>query len=322
MRSLAILFALSTLAGCIEGELARKSIVAQWRAMSITATPPIARPGDDVRFDPLVVSPDGEHVTHGVGGVRFEWALCIRPDDPPGLGGLQYDPEDPTEGCDAADMRLDEFLVPAEDGSLMVPGFLSEAIWPEPGEVSEAARTLFGEDVSPEFVEQLLTTVGILVTVQLSVYQGDERVIRAYKRIVLVDRAEPGTNPPEPRFQIGDAWVSGREVEAPWTCEPEDGVRPVLPRNQGVIISPDPNDEDWLETYFVLDITATITEVSERPYYSFLSTAGSFDQETTRAPIREEIWTTPEDPGVYPLWVVVRDGHAGMTACRTEVEVE
>mgnify|MGYP000078389882 CR=1 FL=1 len=46
---------------------------------------------------------------------------------------------------------------------------------------------------------------------------------------------------------------------------------------------------------------------------------GSFDPEITLAPERATVWTTPRDAGVYPLWVVVRDGHLGTSGCRVGV---
>ena len=186
---------------------------------------------------------------------------------------------------------------------------------------SPASENPFGDRLSPELIQRLLSTVGVILTVQLTILQDGEEMMRAYKRITVVDRDPLGTNPPEPRYQIGDRWVSGRDVDEPWTCLPEDGETPVLEAGAQVILSPDTDDEGWRETYYVLDITGSITEGLERPYYSWLSTDGTFDQETTRAPVREEIWIAPEEPGEYPLYMVVRDGHGGMTACRTQVEV-
>jgi hypothetical protein len=321
LRAIAIA-ALATLAGagCIEGDLAPKSIVARWRVLAIQASHPEARPGDDVTFQPLVVTPDGEHATHGENGITFEWVACVRAEEPPGLGGIQYDPESPTEACGAAMLRME--LETGADGSAVLPGFVSEFLWPDPGEVNDAFREMFGGALPPDAVTRLLTSVGIQVTVELIIRGDGAPIMSAYKRIMLVDREELGTNPPPPRFQIGDAWIGGRDVPEPWTCVPEDGVRPAIPRDQSVILSPDPDDEFWRDTYYVLDITGSIVAVEERPYYSFLSTAGAFDQEITRAPVREEIWRAPAEPGVYPLWLVVRDGHGGMSACRSEVEVE
>lgn len=310
---------LTLASGCIEGELDRKSIVNRWRVLAIQADRPEARPGMDVRFDALVVTPEGQHAAHRSDGVLFDWVACVRMEGAPGLSGLQYSPEDPSEACGAADTSMG--LTTAEDGSATISGELTDALWPDPEDLSSAAREVFGDRVTPELIERLLSTVGIIVTVQLTIREGGEEAMRAYKRITLVDRESLGTNPPEPRYRIGEQWISGRDVEEPWTCLPEDGEMPVVQPGAEVILSPDPEDEGWRETYFVLDIAGVITEVSERPYYSFLSTDGAFDQETTRAPVREEIWLSPEDPGVYPLWLVVRDGHGGMTACRTRVEV-
>lgn len=320
-RFVTLLLLAATTSGCIEGELDRKSIVNRWRVLAIQASLPEARPGMDVVLAPLVVTPEGEHAAHGVDGVRFRWFACIRAEQVPGLGGVQYDPEDPSDACGAADPRLRMELDAREDGSALVEGEVTDLLWPDPDMLSEAAREMFGEAISPEVVARLLSTVGIQLTIELVVAQDGEEIMRAYKRITLVDRETLGTNPPEPRYRIGDVWISGRGVDAPWTCEPEEGEMPTLQGREEVILSPDPDDEGWREGYWVLDITGALTQVRERPYYAFLSTDGAFDQEVTRAPIREEIWRAPEEPGTYPLWLVVRDGHGGMSACRTMVEV-
>ncbi len=315
-------FALATLVlgGCIEGELDRRSIIDRWRVLAIQADHPEARPGMDVTFRPLVVTPDGAQALHGQDGVRFEWVACVRPEEPPGLSGLQYDPEDPSEACGAARIRLD--LTTAGDGSATLPGSVTALAWPAPGEASAEASEIFGDAIDPAVVARLLETVGLLLTVELTVEEDGEHIMTAYKRITLVDREDLGTNPPPPRVRVGDTWVTGRDVAEPWTCEPEDGTAPVLPPDEEVVLAPDPDDDGWREEYWVLDITGTLTQVRERPYYAFLSTDGTFDQEITRAPIREELWVTPEEPGDYPLWLVVRDGHGGMSACRATVGVE
>lgn len=309
---------LALTAGCIEGELDRKSIINRWRVLAIQADRPEVQPGMDVRFDALVVTPEGERAVHGEEGVRFDWVVCLRMEETPGLSGLQYSPEDPSEACGAVDVIT---LSTEDDGSATLDGATVEALWPDADMLSEEAEEVFGGRISPELIRELLSTVGVIVTSELTVREGGEEIMRAYKRITVVEREELGTNPPEPRFQVDDRWISARDVDEPWTCLPEDGEMPVVDAGEQVVISPDPDDESWRETYFVLDITGTITEGTERPYYSFFSTDGTFDQEVTRAPVREEIWVAPEDAGLYPLWVVVRDGHGGMTACRTQVEV-
>ena len=315
------LVALAACAGCIEGELDPKSIVNRWRVLAMEPSHPEARPGQDVSFRALVVTPDGDHASHGENGVLFGWIACIRAEDAPGLSGAQYDPEDPSEACGAAPPELRSRIPTEDDGSMVIPGTLTESLWPDAGEINDAISEMFGNAIPPELVHQLLTTVGIQVTVELLISQDGEHIMSAYKRFMLVDREMLGTNPPEPRYQVGGAWISGRDVDEPWTCEREEGGETVLSPDREIVISPDPDDEFWRETYYVLDITGTINEARERPYYSFLSTAGSFDQETTRAPVREEIWRTPADPGTYPLWLVVRDGHGGMSACRHDVSI-
>ncbi|MBZ0121149.1 MAG: hypothetical protein K8H88_29405, partial [Sandaracinaceae bacterium] len=59
----------------------------------------------------------------------------------------------------------------------------------------------------------------------------------------------------------------------------------------------------------------------ESAYYAWYSTAGAFDADITQRPERDVEWTAPVIPGVYPIWLVVRDGHLGASYCRAEIEV-
>ena len=81
-------------------------------------------------------------------------------------------------------------------------------------------------------------------------------------------------------------------------------------------------EEPWLEDYQVIDARGELQERTERAFYSWFSTGGEFDQNVTKSPLRNQIWRTPATPGTYPLWLVVRDGHGGASACDLEVEIE
>jgi hypothetical protein len=84
----------------------------------------------------------------------------------------------------------------------------------------------------------------------------------------------------------------------------------------------DEGEVDWRERYEVIDLTGRFLTLSEQPYYAWYSNAGRLDQEQTTEPADEELWRAPSVPGRHALWLVVRDGHAGSSACRIDVAVE
>ena len=80
--------------------------------------------------------------------------------------------------------------------------------------------------------------------------------------------------------------------------------------------------EDWLESYRVLDARGELQERAERAFYSWYATGGDFDRQVTRSPLRNQLWTAPREPGANRLWLVVRDGHGGTSACGMDVTVD
>jgi len=340
ITALLTVFALGA-SGCLDDTLQKRSIVAQWRVLAIVAEGPVARFGEDVRFEALVVDPEGERALHGVDGVEYRWSLCVRPERVPGLGGLQYDPESPSQGCGASELpeelraRLEEILFTSADGSFTVPALLTATLLESLPAVVDASG------FPPELIESILATTGIPLVVELRVSRDGQETIVAFKRFLLTTaEGTLGTNPPPPRFRIctdrascqtapidGDTWLAGVEGET-FRCAPEDGATPVVDAGAEVILDPEhgaPGGLDalppWLEEYQVLDIRGELLTVEERAYYSWFSTGGAFDQEITRSPVEQEIWRAPAEAGTYPLWLGVRDGHGGTSACRAEIEV-
>lgn len=304
------------LAACDTGfEL--RSAVTRPRILAMVASSPEAAPGEDVTVDALVFDPEGR-------ALELRWSMCTTADvaggfGPPGFGAMggTADP-----GCDEASMFTTP--LPTMGFSTVVPGTCASPA--EPWRCTEGIVQLFTSIAAmgalpPDVVEQLVSTVGVTVTVNLDVYIEGEHVERGFKRIAVTRRTPPTTNPPAPRFRVGNVWVSGRGVTEPFTCVPEDGVAPVVPALAEVSLEPDLDDEAWFETFPIVGLDGTVIEGSENAFYSWFSTGGSFSPPLTVAPERETTWTTPQEPGVYPLWLVVRDGHLGMSACRVDVEV-
>ena len=317
--------------GCLDDTLERRSIVAQWRILAIVAEGPVARFGEDVRFEALVVDPEGERALHGVDGVEYRWGLCVRPERVPGLSGLQYDPEVPSQACGASELpeelraRLEEILVTNDDGSFLVPGLLTGALLDALPAVVDATG------FPPELIESLLATTGIPIVVDLRVSRNSEEVIVGFKRFLLTTAGGPlGQNPPPPRFRIcpdretcraaptaADQWISGVDGES-FRCAPETGATPVVEAGAELILDP---EHGVVPVVLASSGEPVLLDVEESAYYSWFSTDGAFDQEITRSPVEQEIWRTPREPGTYPLWLAVRDGHGGTSACRAEIEV-
>ena len=156
---------------------------------------------------------------------------------------------------------------------------------------------------------------------EVEAFRDGELIAFGFKRFAITQRASPTTNPPPPRFSVGDVWLSARGGGDPHVCAPEEGARPVVEAEAEVTITPEEGEEAWLEPYPVFALGNEIQLNEEQAYYSWFVTAGEMDDDVTQRPEREVIWTAPEEPGVYPLWLVVRDGHLGMSYCRAEIEV-
>ncbi len=304
---------------CSGTSFAPSEIIKTWRPLAIVADPPEAAPGQDVTFHALLSDPDGVDVIDPSSrGLTYTWTACFRADSPGPISGAQYNATEPAEGCDPGAEGV-VALETLPDGVGRVDGTATAAFFSH----LDVLAAALGGQITPAQVQQIADQVGFPLTVQLTVTQGDKVLMRAYKRFIVSTRDTPNTNPPPPRFQIGKdgPWVSGRGVSAPFECDPEDGTTPVIDAGAKVILGPATDDDSWRETYEVLDIRGSIVPEQEGAFYNWYGTAGAFDQDVTYAPVRDNVWTTPKTPGTYPLWLVVRDGHGGTSACRTEVEV-
>jgi hypothetical protein len=145
------------------------------------------------------------------------------------------------------------------------------------------------------------------------------KLIRATKRVLISENPEPHTNPPPPRFMFGDHAIIA-DPERPLVCVRDDG-EPVT-AGPGERIELAPEEEDWFETYSILTARGELREREERAFYSWYATAGALNSGSTKSPLRNNLWRLPALPGDYPLWIIVRDGHGGTSACELTVTVE
>jgi len=324
MRSIVvamIAWALGT--GCIDDTLAPRSIVASDRVLAVVADRPIVGPGTDVRLSVMAVDEEGEPLVHGSDGISMQWSSCVREERVLALSGAQYEPDVASAGCGG---RLSIDLETDTDGSAVLPGLVTAAA------VAQIPMLAEGLGLPPELIATILEQSGVPITLQVRILRDDELRVTAFKRVLLTTREGEvlGTNPDPPRFRIDERWMSASGVTEAFRCVAEDGAVPSVGAGQNIILDPeevilDPTpeqeDETWIERYTVLSVEGRFAEQWEAAFYSWFSTDGSFDQGVTRAPADEEIWTAPTETGTYPLWLVVRDGHGGTSACRTDVEV-
>jgi hypothetical protein len=291
------------LGGCIQ-PLDPASIVRTPRILAIVAEPPEARPGQDVVFRAMIAIPDG-----AARPLSLRWTSCVDPERLLAASGIRVD-LGPDRPCDEA--------ILAEDEPYVVAGERTQAAI---GELRMLAG--FG-GFNRQLVDRLVGTVGLAYEVDVEVRDAAGTVLVAgYKRGAITTRDPPTTNPPPPAFRLdATAIVATGEL---FRCAAEDGsivraaagsqveLAPILPEGA--------EEEPWLETFPIIDYTGGLLEGRENAYYSWFATAGSWTRETTRPPERSTVWRTPQEPGPQTLWLVVRDGHLGTSACRLEVEV-
>ena len=283
-------------AGCEGPDFAPSSIVRAPRVIAAVATPAESTPGQDVRLSTVVASPDP--VDHAV-----EWEIDL------GVPALAAAAGQTLEGAP----RVVRFEV--VDGVARLPGEETRAAMDALSAAIDDAPLGTPEGV----VRYVYETVGLTLLARFTLRVNGEIAMEGFKRIALSPAPSRLTNPPPPRFRVGEAWLSARSGD-PTVCAPEGDVPRVAP-GETVTLSPEP-DEDWLETFPALDLEGQVITGREDAYYSWFSTAGDFGFETTRPPGRDTEWTAPMDPGEVPIWLVVRDGHLGASACLGMIRVE
>jgi hypothetical protein len=251
--------------------------------------------------------------------VDISWRACGSFDSGGTFGGgMQYGEREPDEGCGGGG-----FAVPlGEASSAVLPGELTRALFDN----LELAAVILGTTLPENALDRIRRDVGIPFLIEADVRAGEKR-IRTVKRVLVreTEASRPAhQNPPPPRFLLGEIEIAGARES--FSCSALDGVTPRVPRASDVEVQPileeGEEEEAWLEPYQVLDAQGELQDRSERAYYSWFADGGRLDQQLTRAPLRNEVWTTPDAPGMHTLWSIVRDGRGGTSACGLQVIVE
>ena len=312
-------------AGCVEPDFEPATRVSRPRVLAIVADRPEVAPGEDARLWPLIAGAEGR-------AVELRWVMCPSADAFAGsgfagagafgaggaeqFGGAVADP-----GCEPGGTFTTALAV--EDGVALVPGECADpaAPWGCTRGIAAIVDALAASGgAPPELAALLVDAIGVPITVSVELFVDGALAERAFKRVAVTRRAALGSNPPAPRFAIGDVWMSARAGD-PRDCVPERGERPVVSGLAEVRLRPDPDDAAWLEAFPVVALDGALVEGRENAYYAWYSTAGELDPAISLAPVRDTIWLSPDVPGTYALWLVVRDGHLGVSACLADVDV-
>jgi hypothetical protein len=308
-RVLAALCA-TALSGCLQLEdFAEPSLVDRPRVLAMTAEPPEIAPGEESRLTVLVA---------GASEVEVSWRACGGFNGVFGGGAAQYGEGDEDEGCGGG------FAVPltaAEDDAAqaVLPAALTRGLF----ENLDVAATILGGALPEGTVERVREQVGLPFLIEATVIADGKR-IRAVKRVLISEQATPHQNPPPPHFLFGELEVQGASTTH-GACAAVDGSTPFAVVDDEIELAPlalgEDGTEDWVEPYVVIDARGDLQSRTERAFYSWFSTDGAFDSAVTKSPLRNQLWRTPREPGCYPLWLVVRDGHGGSSACELRVAV-
>ncbi|MDQ3033171.1 MAG: hypothetical protein M3Y87_12200 [Myxococcota bacterium] len=303
LRSLAVV--VLALVGCTEG-LDPPSIVVTPRVLAVVAEPPEVAPGVDVVVDAMISIP--EDVARPL---TLRWQSCLSVQDVLRASGFRGIEVPGRPDCALQTLALGEPYV--------VRGERTQALI----EMVRSLAMLGAFD--PALVEGVLATAGLAYFVEVDVLDASGEVVAsAYKRVAMTTRATPTTNPPSPTFRFGETEIVLSDSER-FTCVAIDGATPQVAPGAEIELAPTLPEgveiEPWIETFPVFDYTGGLTTASENAYYTWFATAGAIGEHTTRPPERETTWRAPTAPGPQTLWLVVRDGHLGQSACRLDVIV-
>lgn len=295
---LAAAWALPLLA-CIElDEFPNESIVTGPRVLAVVTDPPELTPGNSLAISVLVAEAED---------VDVEYVVCGIFDSPFGGGG-QF-------GERAEEECSENPLLRGAGERLVVPSELIDALRSR----VDVYESVLGSQLPQETIEAIRTTVGFPLLIDVSI-EADGRQLQAVKRILLSENPAPHENPPPPRFRFGDIDVRA-DAGAAWSCTSSEPLTARAGEKIELVPEAPDGEEDWVEPYRVINARGETEERSERAFYSWFATGGDFDRHVTRAPLRNQLWTAPTLPGSHRLWLVVRDGHGGTSACGVEVRV-
>jgi hypothetical protein len=261
-------------------------LIDRLRVLAIKAEPPEITPGEEARFEALVVDPKG------VSGA-IVWIAC-EPDDE---GNTSY-------GCG---LNADFDFTEATPEELAEAGFIGfEPLIP--------ARYLSRSDALDN-LEGNERTEGVQVLIQIAVlpeeameegFEGGafdfNEVEVAYKRLIVSEAPTPNHNP-----EIANFLIDGVPVDP-------DAVVEVDPEQQyevGAQLA-----EGTVELYTYEDEDGAQEEREEQPYIRWYTDAGDMLEDATLYPYLDATWEAPAadaEQVAGTWWAVIRDRRGGIS---------
>ncbi len=268
-------------AACTTVELSQSWQIDRLRVLAVAAEPAEPRPGDNVTFRSLVVSPD-------VPVAATIWFACL-------LAEGDY-------GCDVDPALLDglssaEDLDPAGLEALTEAGLIgAEPYWPPTWTVPTDA---LDELTEAERIEGLTAMVNLTAIPEGDAVDEADLEL-AYKRVPVSEAATPNHNP-----ELLGIQVDGRDIA--------DGTTVTVDVGQPYTLTVQLAD-GAVESYTFIDDAGAVETRDEEPYFSWYLQEGSFDQTYDLYPSLEATWYAPETPASDEgtIWVVARDRRGGM----------
>jgi hypothetical protein len=303
LTALALVMGVSSVsAGCLDlPTFAEPSLVDRPRILAVVADPPEVQVGSVTQLSVLVGG------AQDVSDIR--WRACSLAKQV--TSATQYGENIGDRGCPDAE-------------SVFATGERAE--WDPSGMFFDnvAVASALGGKLPAQALEAIRVSVGVAFSVEVDLLADGKR-LRALKRVLVSETENPGTNPPAPAFRLGDRTLRAAPDAPGFRCVSESGSVQVKPgqllKLDPLLENPNGDEESWLETYQVVDARGVQGTRKEQAFYSWFATEGSISDNTTRAPQRATAWRAPSEPGCAQLWLVIRDGHGGQSACGVSVAV-
>ena len=272
------------LTSCVQEELAQNWQLDRTRILGAQAEPAEATPGELVRFQSLVYSPqDIESVI---------WFACL--------------PDSATDfGCTVDPTLLENMQAGGEPdfNALIEAGFAGAepafpASWTTPEDALEGLTEAQAHDGLSAFVTLSAIPKGADENTEIEV---------AYKRFPISSSTTPNHNPVVDNLSI-DGVVYGEEE--------------IFVAQPGQTYTITPNfSEEHIETYSFLNREGSYEDRVEEPYFSWFTDCGIFDQPLSLHPYNEVEWTAPATPVRGKVITIMRDRRGGIAWSWITVEV-
>lgn len=289
------------LGACYETpEFARESLIDRPRILAIVADPPEVTPGSGVALSLMVAGAEVSDVRWSACGTFASFAAST-----------QYGENMGDQGCS------DRPLIIGEGDHVRLDTSSTLALF----EDDSLVRSALGADLPDQTLSIIRDGVGVAFSIEADVLASGKR-LRGLKHVLLSNRSKPNKNPPSPAFMFNDTKIGPGPL--PFTCAAASGE--VARANAGAkvylrpILAPTA-EEPWLETYPVLDATGDTVERKEQAFYSWYGNTGKIVRAETHAPERDNTWELPNQDLCARMWLVVRDGHGGVSACMLRVQI-